>query len=179
MPPSNYKRNQYEFKEEYVVLRIFSKDAEYKVFIDYEDYPNVSKHSWYMVNWATGLRPYVIGRESRKKVSLHRFILNPSCEMQVDHINHNPLDNRRDNLRVCSQQENLKNRRTKRGYGIIDIPNISIAKTKYKDEVYSYYRVNKKGFPIKTFKTLELAMEYKRKLDEISQKEDSKGRSRV
>jgi len=41
---------------------------------------------------------------------LHRFIMNPPEDMVIDHINRNPLDNRRDNLRICTQQENQFNR---------------------------------------------------------------------
>lgn len=37
---------------------------------------------------------------------LHRFIMNPPEDMVVDHIDGNKLDNRRDNLRICTHQEN-------------------------------------------------------------------------
>lgn len=36
----------------------------------------------------------------------HRMILNPPPHLQVDHINHNPLDNRVRNLRECSAKQN-------------------------------------------------------------------------
>lgn len=42
---------------------------------------------------------------------LHRYIMQPSKGMTVDHINHNPLDNRRCNLRVCTQFQNNQNQR--------------------------------------------------------------------
>lgn len=47
--------------------------------------------------------------------SLHREIMNPPEGMVIDHKNHNPLDNRRDNLRICTQAENTRNRKSK-GY---------------------------------------------------------------
>lgn len=47
--------------------------------------------------------------------SLHREIMNPPKGMVIDHKNHNVLDNRRSNLRICTQAENTRNRKSK-GY---------------------------------------------------------------
>lgn len=41
---------------------------------------------------------------------MHRIITNAPQDKQVDHINGNPLDNRKCNLRVCTQKENSRNR---------------------------------------------------------------------
>lgn len=43
-------------------------------------------------------------------VRMHRVIMNAPRGTQVDHINGNGLDNRRENLRFCTTKQNLRNR---------------------------------------------------------------------
>ena len=44
-------------------------------------------------------------------IYMHRIILPPPIGMQIDHINHNGLDNRRCNLRICTMSQNIANSR--------------------------------------------------------------------
>ena len=65
--------------------------------------------------WRLRKDGYVYRGENRQKLFLHREILNNiNLEGKViDHINGNPRDNRRCNLRVCEQGDNAKNIRVK------------------------------------------------------------------
>lgn len=52
------------------------------------------------------------GLNKRSSMKMHRYILDiTDKKTQVDHINGNTLDNRRENLRVVQNSENAKNRR--------------------------------------------------------------------
>lgn len=81
--------------------------------IDAEDYARFGSFGWSRrgsekSGW------YVRGKVNGRTESLHRMIMAPGSGQVVDHINGDTLDNRRCNLRVCSQADNLKNQRSKR-----------------------------------------------------------------
>lgn len=50
----------------------------------------------------------------RKYTAMHRVIMNPPAGMVIDHIDGNGLDNRRANLRICTHNQNLWNRHSKK-----------------------------------------------------------------
>jgi len=74
-----------------------------------EDYDNVSKYSWHKDNYG-----YTRTSINGKNTAMHRFIMNPINNEIVDHINHNKLDNRRENLRIFDEvHKNAGNRQLK------------------------------------------------------------------
>jgi hypothetical protein len=78
--------------------------------VDDEDYEVLNRYNWYARNSKnTHYAVRVIWGEGT--VYMHRFILTPSAEQQVDHINGNGLDNRRENLRICTRSQNQHNRK--------------------------------------------------------------------
>jgi hypothetical protein len=78
--------------------------------VDAEDYEWLSQYKWYA---AISRRESFYARRNSPNgvVSMHRMIMKAPDGMVVDHINGNGLDNRRCNLRVCTQDQNALNSR--------------------------------------------------------------------
>lgn len=81
--------------------------------VDAADYPRLAQHTWFMSQegYAVGLLPNGHGKFAL--LYMHRVILQPAPGELVDHINSNPFDNRRQNLRLASSHQNHQNRRVK------------------------------------------------------------------
>lgn len=74
-----------------------------------EDLNMLSQFKWYLDSKGYAYMTKRFGMGIRKTTRMHRLIMNAPKGMSVDHINGNTLDNRRENLRICSHTENLKN----------------------------------------------------------------------
>lgn len=77
--------------------------------IDSNDFDLVSKYKWYCSSMGYATRTQLVNGK-RKEILLHRFLIGMDNKNEVDHINRNPLDNRRKNLRFCTRSENNHNR---------------------------------------------------------------------
>lgn len=88
----------------------------YFTILDDEDYEKLRWFTWriYRKNYKGSWLCYVGRREKGKMELMHRIILQPEPGLVVDHINGNGLDNRRSNIRICTQSQNMKNRKVTR-----------------------------------------------------------------
>lgn len=84
------------------------------VLVDEDDFERVNKYKWFSFYKKKNKRKKYIKSTSKingKQITLHRFILNVTDpSIHVDHINGNPLDNRKENLRTCTISENNRNK---------------------------------------------------------------------
>lgn len=101
-----------------MVVEIIKETIKYgkqTILLDDEDYNKIVNYKITLtLTKASGYKDavyYVRFRLNGKRVFLHRWLLNCPDDKVVDHINHNPLDNRRCNLRIVSQKVNLMNKR--------------------------------------------------------------------
>lgn len=85
--------------------------------VDNEDFDYLNQWKWYSIPKNNSL--YVVRgsgpAKKRIRIYMHREILGFPDKLFVDHLNHNPLDNRRCNLRVCTNSQNMANQKIRSG----------------------------------------------------------------
>lgn len=80
--------------------------------VDAADYERLAQHKWCAVR---NRDTFYAARASKgRQIKMHREILKAPADMQCDHKNHNGLDNRRCNLRLCTAAQNQYNRKPHR-----------------------------------------------------------------
>ncbi len=97
-----------------MILKIKSKGKYYDVLIDDEDFDKIKNYKW-NISYDKKRNRYdvraTIPKSNKKKILLHRLIMNAQKGKQVDHQYHKTLDNRKQNLRICTNQQNSFNRK--------------------------------------------------------------------
>ena len=105
------KYNKYYLSGEYGI-GYTSKGEEF--YFDLEDYDKIKDYYWFINSkgYVTSFVHLKDGSKSYITLYFHRIITNCSEDMTVDHINgrNTRNDNRKENLRICTHQENLFNK---------------------------------------------------------------------
>lgn len=104
-PKSCADKNDYEFVDDGVWIYTYYRNGKLsgKFLIDKDDFNDVIKHKWR--KWGDR---YFTGNNDA--VSIHQFLMKPPDCMVVDHIDNNPANNRRSNLRITEQSKNTINK---------------------------------------------------------------------
>lgn len=92
-----------------------------KVIIDDTEFAKINDYHWYKSAFG-----YAVAFVNNKTVYMHRLILNYYGSKDIDHINRNKLDNRKENLRIVSRSCNMFNAKSQ-----------SNRKSKYKGVSYT------------------------------------------
>jgi hypothetical protein len=132
------------------------------VLIDAADLPKVQNFSWHLFKAGRKNSPRLIPSThiGGKRVKMHRFLLDAPSGLVVDHKNHNTLDNRRDNLRICQQGQNALNQRKRTAKCTSQYKGVYFTKDK---RWMAYINVNKSRTVLGYFGTeLEAAQAYDR-----------------
>ena len=104
--------NRYILKDNYCILQIQYKDIWYDFLIDLDDVETCKLLHWRTVHKKRKI--YAITGQYGKNgcaCYLHNFVLNKYARKgyEVDHINGNSFDNRKQNLRIVRSIENKQN----------------------------------------------------------------------
>jgi hypothetical protein len=83
---------------------IYMSNSIFPTFVDDEDFPLLNRYTWRI-----DTKGYVVTGLCGTTVRLHRFILNPPKNIQIDHINGDKLNNTKTNLRFATNTENQRN----------------------------------------------------------------------
>ena len=130
--------------------------SELYAIVDDEDYDMVmeaigTKSKWY-AHAPPGATHYA-QRGKRQLPAMHRLVMGNPEGMCVDHINGDTLDNRKENLRICTKSQNSMNKRlrsdSQSGYkGVYEVkkPNKHKYISKKTGETTFHYHMPKKRF---------------------------------
>ena len=98
--------NEYIDCDDFYEIILYSRKCEEiaRVKIDKEDYKKVKDLKWHLNN-----QSHAATTIKNKKIKLHQLVLGKKDGFEIDHINHDKLDNRKQNLRFATRSQNAMN----------------------------------------------------------------------
>lgn len=111
--PRRIRGNKIVKEEDYAIVVVESgKYGEIRIKIDVEDIEKISQVTW-GVGYCRSIKGFyakAIINRAKDWMRMNRFIMDCPKGLVVDHINHDTLDNRKCNLRICTVFENNQNK---------------------------------------------------------------------
>lgn len=174
----NLKNKEYNYiingNLAYITLYDKKNDKEKVTIIDLFNLERFIKHpySWYLV-WDKNISNYYVkstiymglskGKPKYKIVYLHKFLANIPEEKYGDHINHDSLDNREENIRESDNSNNNKNRKSRNSNNTSGYRNVIKSGGKWKVQL----QIDGKNTVFKeTFLKADLAGEFAKNMRE-------------
>lgn len=135
-----------------------------KILIDSADLERCKRYTWHIEKFVNRRLQYGASCFNGKTIRIHRLILNVhDGTVQVDHINHNGLDNRRCNLRLCNNRENNCNKDFRK---MRHASKLATGVRQIKGRYFARIMVYKKEIALGGYKTLEEAVAARKRAEE-------------
>ena len=144
--------------------------------IDNEDFELVNSFKWYIqkakISNTTYARIDYVIKGVITVTFMHRLILGlTDTKILVDHIDHNGLNNQKNNLRIVNHSQNMANRRSRENSSSKYL-GVSIFRRHYKNNNYTYWQAliqkDKKLIRLGLFKNeVDAAIAYNKKAIEL------------
>lgn len=144
--------------ENYNILSVHAgKGKTVGVKVDNEDYSHLSQWTGWQLNHPKGYVRRTVRKDKGKygNIYMHRLLCGATGDCEVDHINGDRLDNRKQNLRIVSRSENLLNRRVPSSISTTGY----IGVERHRDKFAARIRIKGKRIFIGNFNTAEEASE--------------------
>ena len=91
-------------------MKLIQLTQGYFAQVDDEDFEELQKYRWWINK--VGSRIYAYGAAGCKKIAMHRYLLKETNRnVDIDHIDGNQLNNRRNNLRKATRAQNNANQK--------------------------------------------------------------------
>lgn len=154
-PRTNKDFNDYIIKDNVATFNVYNQRNEKvtEFTVDQSDIDLIKYKKWRLSS-----KGYIVTGNCTKTnptTWLHRILLNPNDDEVVDHIDGNPLNNCRSNLRICKQSENVCNK-TFMSSNTSDYIGVSFDKSR--DQWASEIIFNKKKIHLCRWYTIEEAV---------------------
>lgn len=117
-----YDKNEYVLHDDYaeIILRDRHAVEVGRAIIDLDDVAKCQNYKWHIRKGRN--TDYVIASlPNNQKVHLHRLVMGYKGDLDVDHLDHNGLNNRKSNLMVKTHADNMRNQHAGRK-GIKKVP---------------------------------------------------------
>jgi hypothetical protein len=125
-------KNDYIIKNDVVIIFLYNrmKTKKYECVIDSSD---LVKLELYDVNWYPKFQKnpqkyYASASKNGESIYMTRILMNAPFGTWVDHIDNDTMNNRKKNLRITTNAENLKNRKSKNSNNSSGYRNVSWSK---------------------------------------------------